>query len=119
MYKDKPRKKTDINNNITNLFSGSSNKYANAHVNFLEHLYKELEARKMKSARTLYRKQLVENRNKENYYNEIHRIKGILSQNDTRLPIGTRERLKERVEHIKKLKYDAFDNLADIRDDIK
>ncbi len=72
----------------------------------------------MKSARTLYRKQLTEGRNKENYVNELHRIKGIYSQNNTHLPIGTRERLKKRVEDIKNLKYDAFDSLADIRDNL-
>ncbi len=73
------RKRTDINQNITHVFSGGNhiNKYANAHLNFLEHLQKELDARKMKSARTLYRKQLTEGRNKENYVNELHRIKGI------------------------------------------
>lgn len=112
-------RKRDINQNITSLFSGSSNKYGNHQLNYLENLGKELEARKMKPARVLYRKNLIDNRNKENYYNEIHRIRGVLSQNDTRLPIGTREKLLKRLEDIKKLKYDAFDSFADIRDDVK
>ena len=118
MSKNSLRKRADINSNITSLFSGGSNKYANAQLKFLENINKELEARKSKSAKALYRKQLIDNRNKENYYNELHRIRGILSQNDTRLPIGTRERLHNRIAEIKQLKYDAFDSLADIRNEI-
>ena len=40
---------------------------------------------------------------KEKYLSEIHRIRGVLSQNDNRLPIGTRERLEQRVKNIEKL----------------
>ena len=47
---------------------------------------------------------------KENYLSEIHRIRGVLSQNDNRLPIGTRERLEQRVKEIENLKYGAFPN---------
>ena len=42
---------------------------------------------------------------KENYVNEIHRIRGVLSQNDNRLPIGTRERLENHIKEIQNLKY--------------
>jgi len=51
----------------------------------------------------LFRKNLIENQNKMNYTNELNRIRGILSQNDTRLPIGTVKKLKERVEKLKEL----------------
>ena len=47
---------------------------------------------------------------KENYISEIHRIRGVLSQNDNRLPIGTRDRLNQRIKDIQNLKYGAFDN---------
>ena len=114
MYKNSLGKKNNINSHITTLFSGKTNKYANYQLNFLEHLNKELEARKMKASRTLYRKKLIDDRNKENYYNEIHRLRGVLSQNDTRLPIGTRERLENRIKEIKNLKYNAFDDFKDI-----
>ena len=113
------RKRTNVNDAIINYFSGSyPNKYLNNQTTYQENLQKELEGRKSKSANMLYRKQLREHQHKLNYINEIHRIRGILSQNDTRLPIGTRERLNKRIEEIKKLKYGAFDNLGDVRDDI-
>ena len=47
---------------------------------------------------------------KENYLTEIHRIRGVLSQADNILPIGSRERLEQRVKDIQNLKYGAFDN---------
>ena len=108
-------RKRDINQHITNLFSGGLKNQ----VSYLENVARELEARKTKSAKTLYRRNLIDGRNRENYYNELHRIRGELSQNDTRLPIGTRERLIKRIEDIKKLKYDAFDSLGDIHEDVK
>ena len=45
---------------------------------------------------------------RENYLTEIHRIRGVLSQNDNRLPIGTRDRLTQRIKDIETLKYGAF-----------
>ena len=45
---------------------------------------------------------------KENYLTEIHRIRGVLSQHDNRLPFGTRERLNQRIKEIENLKYGAF-----------
>ena len=62
-----------------------------------------LEAQQNKTASILYRKNLLEHRDKINYTNEIQRIRGILSQNDTRLPAGTIQHLKDRVEKLKKL----------------
>ena len=71
-----------------------------------------LEAQKNKKASILYRKNLLEHRDKINYTNEVLRIRGILSQNDTRLPAGTIKHLKDRVEYLKKLG-------AQITDEIK
>ena len=45
---------------------------------------------------------------RDNYLSEIHRIRGVLSQADNRLPIGTRERLTSRIKEIENLKYGAF-----------
>jgi len=80
------------------------------HLKYFENLKKELEAKKTKVANLNYRIKLKQMQDKENYVNEIHRIRGVLSQNDNRLPIGTLERLLNRIEEIKKLKYGAFDN---------
>lgn len=62
-----------------------------------------LEAQKNKSASILYRKKLLEHRDKVNYTNEIQRIRGEISINETRLPPGTIQNLKDRVEKLKKL----------------
>ena len=78
------------------LFYGNQLKY-------LEQVKRELEARKSKVANLSYRKKLRENQNKENYLTELHRIRGVLTENDHRLPIGTRERLKSREEELKNL----------------
>ena len=79
-------------------------------IKYLEQVKKELEARKSKVGNLHYRKKLKQQQDKENYITEIHRIRGVLSQNDNRLPIGTRERLEQRIQDIKDLKYGAFDN---------
>ena len=71
---------------------------------------KELELRNSKVGNISYRKKIKEQQDKENYLSEIHRIRGVLSASDTRLPIGTRERLENRIKEIKNLKYGAFDN---------
>ena len=86
------------------LFYGNQLKY-------LEQVKRELEARKSKVANLSYRKKLRENQNQENYLTELHRIRGVLTENDHRLPIGTRERLKSRDEELKKIiKNNAFPN---------
>ena len=104
MYKNELRKRGDINSAITNLFSGRyPNKYTNNSLNYFDNLKKELEARKTKEGKISFRKNLLEHQNKINYTNEIQRIRGILSQNDTRLPAGTIQHLKDRVEKLKKL----------------
>lgn len=80
----------------------------NNQLNYLQSLKKEIEGRKFKAAKTSYRNKLREQQDRDNYMNEIYRIRGELSKNDNRLPIGTRERLEKRVEEIKNLKYGAF-----------
>ena len=78
-------------------------------MKYLAQLKRELQARKSKVANISYRKKLRENQNRENYLTELHRIRGVLSQNENRLPIGTRERLTQRSEELKKLiKNNAF-----------
>ena len=79
-------------------------------MKYLEQIKRELEARKSKVANISYRKKLRQMQDKENYISEIHRIRGVLSQNDNRLPIGTKERLQSRIKEIENLKYGAFDN---------
>ena len=77
-------------------------------LKYLEQVKKELEGRKSRVANISYRKRLKDQQDKENYLSEIHRIRGVLSVNNHRLPIGTRERLESRVKEIKNLKYGAF-----------
>ena len=72
-------------------------------INYFKNLKDLLEAHRSKQSSTLFRKKLLENQNKQNYANELHRIRGYLSQNDTRFPVGTVERLKEREKHLQKL----------------
>ena len=80
-------------------------------MKYLEQIKRELEARKSKVANISYRKKLRENQNKENYLTELHRIRGVLSQNENRFPIGTKERLKSREEELKKIIHNnAFPN---------
>ena len=80
----------------------------NNQLNYLEQVQREIKARKFKAAKISYRNKLRETQDRDNYMNEIYRIRGELSKNDTRLPIGTRERLERRVQEIKDLKYGAF-----------
>ena len=83
--------------------------YRDTQLKYLEVVRKELEARKSKVGNISYRKK-KDQQEKENYLSEIHRIKGVLSASDTRLPIGTRDRLESRIKEIKNLKYGAFNN---------
>ena len=70
---------------------------------YFKNLKDFLEAQKTKSASVLYRKKLREHQNKINYTNEIQRLRGELSKNDTRLPPGTIKTLRDRVEKLKAL----------------
>lgn len=76
-------------------------------LNYSQHYFKNLkdflEAQQSKTASVLYRRKLKEHQDKINYTNEIQRLRGELSRNDTRLPIGTRKTLKDRIEKLKEL----------------
>jgi len=76
-------------------------------LNYSQHYFKNLkdflEAQKSKTAAVLYRRKLKEHQDKVNYTNEIQRLRGELSKNDTRLPIGTRKTLKDRIAKLKEL----------------
>ncbi len=85
------------------MYKKSSRYYSKMSLKALENLQRELDSRQTKSASVLFRKNLLEHQNKINYANEIDRLRGELSRNDTRLPIGTREYLKERVKALQKL----------------
>ena len=70
---------------------------------YFKNLKDFLEAQKSKTASLLYKRKLKEHQDKVYYTNEIQRIRGELSKYDTRLPIGTRKTLKDRVEKYKEL----------------
>ena len=89
---------------VIDYFNGKyPSKHLNSQINYLNNVKREMEARQTKVASTLYRNKLREHQNTLNYTNELHRVRGILSQNDTRLLIGTRARLNQRVDELKKL----------------
>ena len=98
MYQNKSQVLLDI-------FNG---KYPSTHLNnqirYFQNVKRELEARQTKVASLAYRNKLREQQEKENYSNELQRIRGQLSKSSNRLPIGTRERLVKRIEELKKLK---------------
>ena len=78
------------------------NKYKNMQLHLLENLKKELELKQVKPRSIEMRNKLLQYRDKVNYQNELDRLKGIISSNDTRFP-STIERLKERRAHLKEL----------------
>ena len=84
--------------------------YRDSQLKYLEQVKKELEARQTQVSNISYRKKIKAQQDKENYLTELHRIRGVLSQNSTRLPDGTRDRLNQRIQQIKNLKHSAFDN---------
>ena len=84
--------------------------YRDTQLKYLEQIRKDLELRKSKVGNINYRKKIKDQQDKENQLSEIHRIRGVLSASDTRLPIGTRERLENRIKQIKNLKYGAFND---------
>jgi len=77
--------------------------YTKMQTHHLENLKKELELKQAKKQSTAMRKKTLEYRDKVNYQNELDRIRGELSRNDTRFPIGTIKRLKDREEQLKEL----------------
>ena len=84
------------------------NKYRNMQLNLLENVKKEIEMKKAKSQSIEMRNKLLEYRDKVNYQNEMDRIRGYLSRNDTRFPIGDLTRLRERQKELKELVKDII-----------
>ena len=79
--------------------------YLNKQIQYFENVKRELKAKQTKVANLSYRKKLLEQQNKENYINELNRLRGDLSKKSNRLPIGTRDILEKRIEEIKNLKF--------------
>ena len=75
-------------------------------LNYSQQYFKNLkdfiEGQKNKSASILYRKKLLENRDKVNYTNEIQRLRGEISKNPG-LPDGTIDDLKARIARLQEL----------------
>ena len=69
----------------------------------LENIKRELELKKAKGQSVSMRNKMLDYKDKVNYQNEMDRIRGYLSQRDTRFPIGTVERMKKTEEEFKKL----------------
>jgi hypothetical protein len=82
--------------------------YRDSQLKYLELVRKDLEARKTQVSNISYREKIKEQQDKESYLTEVHRIRGVLSASDTRLPDATRDRLENRIKQIKNLKYGAF-----------
>ena len=130
MYKNELRKRVEpsrnyINKSITTLFSGSyPNIYTNNSLNYYENLKRELDARKTRKRRVLFRTQLLENQEKLNYTNELDRIRGYLSTYDSKFPTLTLENLKNKVLKLKELgakitdKNDFDKDMANVQADI-
>ena len=90
MYQNKSQVLLDI-------FNGKyPSPYLNNQIKYFQNVKGELEAKQTTVANLSYRNKLREQQNKENYVNEINRLRGDLSRNSNRLPIGTRERLKKK-----------------------
>ena len=90
---------------LFDIFNGKyPSTYLNKQIQYFQNVKRELEARQTKVANLSYRNKLREQQDKENYVNELQRIRGQLSKSSNRLPIGTRERLVKRIEELRKLK---------------
>ena len=72
-------------------------------IHQLENLKRDLELKKAKAQSTAMRQKILEYRDKINYQSELDRIRGYLSSYDTRFPIGTVKRLRDREAMLKKL----------------
>ena len=79
------------------------NTFSKMQTHQLETIKKELELKQAKSQSIVMRNKMLDYSNKVNYQNEMDRIRGYLSRHDTRFPIGTIERLKNREEELKQL----------------
>jgi hypothetical protein len=83
--------------------SYTPNHYSKMQTHQLENLKRDLELKKAKAQSTAMRQKILEYRDKINYQNELDRIRGYLSSYDTRFPIGTVKRLRDREAALKKL----------------
>ena len=83
--------------------SYTPNHYSKMQTHQLENLKRDLELKKAKAQSTAMRQKILEYRDKINYQNELDRIRGYLSSYDTRFPIGTVKRLRDREAMLKKL----------------
>ena len=77
--------------------------YSKMQSHQLENLKKEMELKQAKVQSTAMRNKTLQYRDKINYQNELDRIRGELSRNDTRFPRGTIKRLQDRVKELKRL----------------
>ena len=93
MYQNKNK-----NQVFLDIFNGKHpSTHLNNQIRYFQNVKRELEARQTKVANLSYRNKLREQQDKENYVNELNSLRGQLSKNSNRLPIGTRKRLEERV----------------------
>jgi hypothetical protein len=83
--------------------SDKMNTFSKMQTHHLENIKKELELKKARAQSIAMRNKMLDYRDKVSYSNELDRIRGYLSRHDTRFPIGTIERLKNREEELKKL----------------
>ena len=77
--------------------------FSKMQTHHLENIKKELELKKARAQSIAMRNKMLDYKDKVNYQNELDRIRGYISSRDTRFPIGSIERLKNREEELKKL----------------
>ena len=83
--------------------SDKMNTFSKMQTHHLENIKKELELKKARAQSIAMRNKMLDYKDKVNYQNELDRIRGYISSRDTRFPIGSIERLKNREEELKKL----------------
>ena len=113
MYKKNLRQRMSPNK-ASHFFSFQTkppNEHSKLSLKSMENLQKELDAHQTKRASILFRKKLLEHQTKANYTNELQRIRGELSRNDTRLPQGTRLHLHNRMTNLKALGAQIVDEI--------
>ena len=84
-------------------------KYSDMQTKQLEGIKKQIEARNTRANSILVRKQLMAHQNKLNYNSELDRIRGYLSENSSRFPMGTKQRLDLRAAELKRLGAQVID----------
>jgi hypothetical protein len=101
MYVAKLKKKPEFKD-ITRS-NDKMNTFSKMQTHQLENIKKELELKKARAQSIAMRNKMLDSKDKVNYSNELERIRGYISSRDTRFPIGSIERLKNREEELKKL----------------